>query len=134
MLTPTSKNSCKAKSKDVIQTENNIRQEQIPAKPVMYKFNKRPLEKNPSRLIQSIETKSRKIKLKTLKTEESPTENKNTRTDSTNTEMTAKQNAINKATQNLQNSNDKTKSETPDKKKFPVTVIFGDYMANDIKG
>ena len=57
----------------------------------------------------------------------SPTENENTRTDSPNTNVTAKQNTIKTVTQNTQNSNDKTKSDTPDKRKLPVTVILGDY-------
>ena len=68
-----------------------------------------------------------------MRTEESPTENENTRTDSPNTKVTAKQNAINAATQNLQNSFDKTESDTPDKRKLPVTVILGDSMVKDIK-
>ena len=97
----------------------------------MSKANKLPLKKNPSRVIQPIETKNR---YSPLETEESPTENENTRTDSPNTEITAKQNAINTATQNLQNSNNKSESDTPDKKKLPVTVIPGDSMINDIKG
>ena len=42
--------------------------------------------------------------------------------------MTAKQNAINTATHNIQNTNDKTESDTPDKRKLPVTVIHGDSM------
>ena len=32
LLTPTNENSCKSRKKDVIQMENNIRQEEIPAK------------------------------------------------------------------------------------------------------
>ena len=56
------------------------------------------------------------------------------RTDSPNTEITAKQNAMNTATQNLENSNDKTESDTPDKKKLPVTVILGDSLIKDIRG
>ena len=44
-LAPTSENSCKVKNKDVIQTENNIRQEEIPAKPGMSKANKLPSKK-----------------------------------------------------------------------------------------
>ena len=59
LLTPTSKNNCKARNKDVMQTENNNRQEEIPAKPGMSKANKLPLKKNPSRVIQPIETKNR---------------------------------------------------------------------------
>ena len=131
LLTPTGKNNCKGRNKDVIQTENNIRQEEIPAKPGMSKANKLPLKKNPSRVIQPIETKNRYLP---LETEESPTENENTRTDSPNTEITAKQNAINTATQNLQNSNDKTESDTTDIRKLSVTVILDDSMVNDIKG
>ena len=45
LLTPTSENSCKGRNKDVIQTENNIRQEEIPAKPGMSKANKLSLKK-----------------------------------------------------------------------------------------
>ena len=64
----------------------------------------------------------------------SPTENENTRTDSPNTNVTAKQNTIKTVTQNTQNSNDKTKSDTPDKRKLPVTAILGDSVVKDIKG
>ena len=60
------------------------------------------MKKIPSRVIQAIETKNY---YSPLESEESPTENKNTRTDSPNTKITAKQNAINTATQNKQNSN-----------------------------
>ena len=45
LLTPTTKNNCKARKKGVMQTENNIRQEEIPAKPGMSKVNKLPLKK-----------------------------------------------------------------------------------------
>ena len=45
LLTPTSENSCKGRNKDVIQTENNIRQEEIPVKPGISKSNKLPLKK-----------------------------------------------------------------------------------------
>ena len=72
--------------------------------------------------------------LSPLETEESRAENENKRTDSPNTEITAKQNAINTATQNLQNSNDKTESDTTDIRKLSVTVILDDSMVNDIKG
>ena len=34
----------------------------------------------------------------------------------------------------IQNSKDKTESDTPDKRKLPVTVILGDSMVKDIKG
>ena len=54
LLTPTSKNSSKSRDKDVIQTKNNIRQEEIPAKSGMSKANKLSLKKNPSRVIQPI--------------------------------------------------------------------------------
>ena len=54
LLTQTSENSCKGRKKGVIQTENNI-----PTKPGMSKANKLPLKKNPSRVIQPIETKNR---------------------------------------------------------------------------
>ena len=81
--------------------------------------------------MQPIETKNR---YSPLKTEESPTGNENTKSDSPNTKVTAKQNAINTATQNTQNSNHKTESDRPDKRKLPVTVIIGDSMVKDIKG
>ena len=45
LLTPTRKNNCKERNKDVIQTENNIRQEEIPVKPGISKTNKLPLKK-----------------------------------------------------------------------------------------
>ena len=131
LLTPTSENSCKSGKKDVIQMENNIRQEEIPAKSGISKANKLPLKKNHSRVIQPIETKNR---YSPLETEESPTENENTKSDSPNTKVTAKQNAINTATQNTQNSNDNTETDAPDKRKLPVTVILGDSMVKDIKG
>ena len=108
-----------------METENNNQQEEIPAKTGMLKANKLPLKKNLSRVIQPIET------------EESPTENENARTDSSNTEIFAQRkekNAINTANQNLQNSKDKTESDTPDKSKLPVTAIVGDSMVKDIKG
>ena len=96
----------------------------------MSKANKLPLKKNPSRVIQPMETKNR---YSPLGTEVTPTEKENTRTDSPNRKITAKQNAINTATQNIQNSNDKTESDTPDKRKLPVTAILGDSMVKDIK-
>ena len=68
-----------------------------------------------------------------LETKESPTKNENTKSDSPNTKVTAKQKAINTAIQNRQNSNDKTESDTPDKRKLPVTAILGDSMVKDIK-
>ena len=49
-------------------------------------------------------------------------------------QRTAKQNAITTATQNIQNSNNKAESGTPNKRKLPVTVILGDSMVKDIKG
>ena len=55
------------------------------------------MKKIPAGVIQAIETKNY---YSPLESEESPTENKNTRTDSPNTKITAKQNAINTATQN----------------------------------
>ena len=73
--------------------------------------------------MQPIETKNGYLP---LKTEESPAENENTKSDSPNTKVTAKQSA----TQNTQ----KTESDTPDKKKLPVTVIRGDSTVKDIKG
>ena len=114
LLTSTSKNSCKNKNKDVIQTENNnIRQGEIPAKPGLSKAIKSPLKKNPSGVIQQIETKNRHSP---LETEENPTDNGKPRTDSRKTradspdkKVTAEQNAINITTQNIQNSNDKLK-------------------------
>ena len=39
LLTPTNENSCKSGKKDVIQMENNIRQEEIPAKSGISKAN-----------------------------------------------------------------------------------------------
>ena len=72
LLTPTSKSNCKPRNKDVMQTENNNRPEEIPAKPGMAKANKLSLKKNPPRVIQPIETKNRYLP---LETEESPTEN-----------------------------------------------------------
>ena len=97
LLTPTSENSCKSGKKDVIQMENNIRQEEIPAKSGISKANKLPLKKNHSRVIQPIESKNR---YSPLETEDSPTENENTKSDSPNTKVTGKQKAINTATQN----------------------------------
>ena len=113
-----------------MQIENNIRQEEIPAKSGISKANKLPLKKNHSRVIQPIETKNR---YSPLETEESPTENENKRTDSPNTKVTAKQNAFNTITQNTQNSNDKTESDTSDRRKLLVTVILGDSMVKDFK-
>ena len=96
----------------------------------MSKANKLPLKKNLSRVIQPSETQNRYLP---LETEESPTENGNTRTDSANTKITAKQNVIHAATQNIKNFNDKTESDTPDKRKLPVSVIQGDSMIKEIK-
>ena len=79
---------------------------------------------------KSIESKNRYL---TLETEEGPTKNENTRTDSPNTKVTVKQNAIKTAAQNKQNSNDKTESDTLDKRKLPVTILLGDSMVKDIK-
>ena len=45
LLTPTRKNNCRERNKDVIQTENNIRQEEMPVKPGISKTNKLPLKK-----------------------------------------------------------------------------------------
>ena len=45
LLTPTSKNNCTRRNKDVMQTENNNPQEEIPAKPGISKANKLPLKK-----------------------------------------------------------------------------------------
>ena len=47
---------------------------------------------------------------------------------------TAKQYAINTATPIKQNSKDKTKSDTLDKRKLPVAAILGDSVVKDIKG
>ena len=69
----------KQRNKDVIQTENNIWQEEISAKPKMSEANKSPLKKESSRVIQPIETKNR---YSLLETEENRTENRNTRNDS----------------------------------------------------
>ena len=46
LLTPTSENRCKRRNKNVIQTENNIHQEEITAKPGMSKGSKLPLKKS----------------------------------------------------------------------------------------
>ena len=89
------------------------------------------MKKNQSRVIQPIETKNPCYS--PLETKASPTENENIRTDSPNTKVTAKQNTINTATQKTQNSNDKTESDTQDKRKLPVTVILDDSMVKDIK-
>ena len=51
LLTPTSKKNCKARNKDLMQTENNNWQEERTSKPGMSKANKHPLKKNLSRLI-----------------------------------------------------------------------------------
>ena len=59
LLIPTSNSNCKGRNKDVIQTEDNIWQEEIPAKPGMSKANKLPLKKLSSSVIQPIETKNR---------------------------------------------------------------------------
>ena len=45
LLTPTSENSCKSRKEDVIQMENNIRQEEMPTKSGISKANKLPLKK-----------------------------------------------------------------------------------------
>ena len=45
LLTPTSKNSCKNRKKNVLQMENNIRQEEIPGKLGISKANKLLLKK-----------------------------------------------------------------------------------------
>ena len=130
LLTLTSENSCKGRNKDVIQTENNTREEQIHAKPRMSNVNKSLLKKNPYRVIKPIETTNH---YSPLETEENPIDNVNIRTDSPNAKVTAKRNAINTATPNIQNSNDKTESDTTEKRKLPVTVILGDNMIMDIK-
>ena len=76
LLTPTSENRCKRRNKNVIQTENNIHQEEITAKPGMSKGNKLPLKKS------VYSNSSNRNKTSQLETEECPTENENTRTDS----------------------------------------------------
>ena len=88
LLTPTSENRCKSRKKDVMQIENNTRQEEIPAKSGISKANKLPLKKNHLRVIQPIETKNC---YSPLETEESLTENENTKSDSPNTKATGKQ-------------------------------------------
>ena len=65
LLTPTSKNSCKSRKKDVIEMENNIWLEETPAKIGIFKTNKRPMKKDQSRVIQPIETKNCYSPLKT---------------------------------------------------------------------
>ena len=62
--------------------------------------------------------------LSPLETEESRAENENKRTDSPNTEITAKQNTINTATQNLQNSNEKTESDKRKLKLLSYLVVL----------
>ena len=81
------------------------------------------MKKSPSRVIKSIETKNL---CSTLESEESPTENGNTRINSPNVKVTARQNAVNTATQNMQNFKEKTESDTLENRKLPVTVILGD--------
>lgn len=88
------------------------------------------MKKSPSRVIKPIETKNL---YSTLESEESPTENGNTRINSPNVKVTARQNAVNTATQNMPNSNDKTENETMDKRNLQVTVILGNSMVKDIK-
>ena len=126
LLTTTSESSCRGRNKDVMQTENNIRQEEVFAKTGMSEGNKSPS----NRVIQSIETKNC---YSPLETEENPTENGNKTTYLPNTKITAKQSAINIAPQNIQSFNDKAEKDTPDKRKLLVTVILGDSMVNDIK-
>ena len=104
--------------------ENNIWQKQIPAKSGISKANKLPTKKNPSRVIQSIEIKNC---YSPLETEGSPIENW-----LTNTKVTAKQSSFNLDNKNKQNANDKTESDTPNKRKLPVTVILDDPMVKDI--
>ena len=87
------------------------------------------MKTNPSTVIQPTDIKNRYWP---FETEENPSDNGNSRTDSLNEKVTVKQNAINKATENIQNSNDKAESDTPDKKKLPVTIILGDSMVKDI--
>ena len=130
LLTTTSQNNCKSRKKDVIQMKSKIQQERILAKWGICKANKLPMKKNQPRVIQPIEIKHRSSP---LETEDSPTKNENTRPDSPNTKITAKQNGINTATQNTQNSNDKTESDTLEKRKLPVSVIRGYFMVKDIK-
>ena len=81
------------------------------------------MKKSPSRVIKSNETKNL---CSTLESEESPTENGNTRINSPNVKVTARQNAVNTATQNMQNFKEKTESDTLENRKLPVTVILGD--------
>ena len=45
LLTPTSENSCKSRKEDAIQIENNIQQEEMPAKSGISKASKLPLKK-----------------------------------------------------------------------------------------
>ena len=79
------------------------------------------MKKSPSRVIKPIETKNL---YSTLESDESPTENGNTRINSPNVKVTARQNAINTATQNMQNFKEKTESDTLENRKLPVTVIL----------
>ena len=79
------------------------------------------MKKSPSRVIKPIETKNL---YSTLESDESPTENGNTRINSPHVKVTARQNAINTATQNMQNFKEKTESDTLENRKLPVTVIL----------
>ena len=96
------------------------------AKQEMSEGNKSPS----NRVIQPIETKNC---YSPLETEENPTEKGNTRIYLPNTKVTAKQSAINIATQNIPSFNDKTEKDTPDKRKLLVTVILGVSIVNGIK-
>ena len=78
----------------------------MPTKPECLEAGKPPLKRNPSATIQPVGTKNR---CSQLETEENPTDNKNITTDSLNKKITASQNAINKANQNVQNSSIKLK-------------------------
>ena len=130
LLTPTSENSCISRKKDVVQTENKFGQEEIPAKSGISKANKLPMKK---KSVKSNITNRNQKSLFTIKNRGESNRKQKTRTDSPNTNITAKQNVTNTATQNTQNSNEKTESDTPDKGKLPVTVIFCDSMVKDIK-
>ena len=64
LLTTTSENSCKSRTKDVIQMENNIRQEEIRAKSGISKANNPPLKKKP---LKSNTTNRNQISLFTIR-------------------------------------------------------------------
>ena len=93
----------------------------------MSEANKSPLKKESSRVIQP---KS----LLTIRNWGEPNWKQKYKKWFTNTKVTIKENVVNTATQNTQNSNDKSESDTSDMRKLPVTVKLGDSMVKYIKG